>query len=174
MTNRERIAQAVVAMQRIDAPYWTSTLEQRAEFGKPAGSVVLGVTPEELQQLILKAEWESYSHESVLAGCSAFKAPIKGRLGVVSLATLPVETLVTLDDRKNTGKVSAVVKGVLGAEVDFTVLILGVEDGVEVVFTFHPGDPVRPSQIQTESGMHGRQVTVLEARDMGLEMVKIV
>lgn len=174
MTNRERIAQAVSNIAEADLEYWTKTLEQRAEFGNPAGSVVLGVTTEELEQLILNAEWEAYSHPAVKAGCTAFKAPIPWRLGIISLAELPAETVVTLDDRKNTGKVSAVVKGVLGPSVDFTVIILEFENGKEVVPTFHPGAPVNPSQIQVEPGMHGRQITVSEALGMGLEMAKIV
>ena len=170
----DRIAQAVGNIKRIDSDYWNATLSQRAEFGNPAGSMVLGVTPKELEQLLLDAVWESYSHESIEEGCAGFCAPIKGRLGVIPLASLPSDTLVTLDDRKNTGKVSATVQGVLGAEVDFIVIILGIEDGVEIVFTFHPGEPVRPSQVQAQPGMHGRSVTVLKALDMGLETVKIV
>jgi len=106
-------------------------------------------------------------------GCFAFKAELPGQLGIIGLAGLPADAVVTLDDRKNTGKVSAVVEGVRGEEVPFTVLILGLEQGDEVVFTFHPGDPVRPSQVQAEPGLHGRTVTVSEALAMGLEMAKI-
>jgi len=99
---------------------------------------------------------------------------LKGRLGIIELASLPTNTVVTLDDRKNTGKVSATVKGVLGPEVDFTVIILGIENGMEVVFTFHPGAPVSPSQVQCELGMHDKQVSIAEALGMGLTMAKIV
>lgn len=167
-----RIAQAVDAI-KADSTYWKQTLEQRLPGG--AGSVVLDVSDvASLEESLLSAKWEAYSHEAVQEGCTAFVTrDLTGRLGIVELASLPSNTFVTLDDRKNTGKVSAVVRGVLGPVVDFTVIILGIEDGVEVVFTFHPGDPVRPSQVQTESGMHGRQVTIKEAIGMGLEMAKI-
>jgi len=107
-----------------------------------------------------------------MQGCSAFVANISGRLGIVELRSLHSDSIVTLDDRKNTGKVEAVVQGVRGKIKDYTVLILGPEQGEEIVYTFHPGDPVRPSQIPAE-GMHGRQVTVSEALDMGLEIAKI-
>jgi len=154
--------------------YWANCLAQRAELsGKAAGSVYLGVSPSELEEMLLKAEWKPYFHPAIRESAAGFKAAIPGRLGVVRLADLPLDAMVTLDDRKNTGKVSAVVKGILGPEVDFTVLIIGLHEGEEVVFTFHPGDPVRPSQVQTEPGMHGRQVTVSEAIKMGLETAKV-
>ena len=122
----------------------------------------------------MNASWYEYVPEATLEGCTYFKTyDLKGRLGIVELASLPTDTVVTLDDRKDTGKVSAVVEGILGSVVDFIVLILGPEDGVEVVFTFHPGEPVRPSQIQCETGMHGRRVTIAEAQSLGLAMAKV-
>jgi hypothetical protein len=168
-----RIARAVEAIKNLDSAYWLQMLTQRLPGG--AGSVVLGdFDAASLEEALLSANWESYSHEAVMEGCDAFSTrDLRGRLGIVELASLPADTVVTLDDRKNTGKVSAVVNGVLGPEVDFTVIILGPEGGVEVVFTFHPGEPVRPSQVQCETGMHGRRVTIAEAQEMGLAMAKV-
>ena len=171
---RSRIAEAAKTTRIVVPGYFEKTVAQRAGLEEiAAGSIVENVTADQLEQILLKADWEDYSHEALMPGCSAFKAPIAGRLGVVALSQLFDDTVVTLDDRKDTGNVSAIVEGVLGPEVDFTVIILGEEQGKEVIFTFHPGDPVRPSQIETESGMHGRQVTVKEARSMGLETAKI-
>ncbi len=170
-----RIAKAVETTRRVVPSYFEKTLAQRAELsGKVAGSVILGVDEAQLEQLLLTADWEEYSHPAVMSECVAYKANIPGMLGIVDLASLPVETVVTLDDRKNTGKVSATVKGARGQDVDFTVLILGTEQGEEVVFTFHPGDPVSPSQVQVVPGLHGKQVTVAEAQGMGLGTAKIV
>lgn len=168
-----RIARAVEAIKNLDSAYWTQTLTQRLPGG--AGSVVLGdFDAASLEEALLGASWYEYVPEATLEGCTYFKTyDLKGRLGIVELASLPTDTVVTLDDRKNTGKVSAVVDGVLGPEVDFTVIILGPEGGVEVVFTFHPGEPVRPSQVQCETGMHGRRVTIAEAQTMGLAMAKV-
>ena len=171
-TMQERIQKAIETTRRVIPGYFEKTVAQRAEFGEPAGSIIEGVTPVELEASLAVANWEPYSHPQVMAGCEAFKASIPGRLGVVSLNDLPVDTSVTLDDRKKTGKVSAVVKGVRGLKVDYTILILGQEQGEEVVFTFHPGDPIRASQVNVE-GMHGKVVTPAEAIAMGLETAKI-
>jgi hypothetical protein len=172
-----RIAQAIDATRRIEHPrdYWVNTLKQRVQGLGAAGSVVVGVeNVDELEKALEVAVWEKYSHPAVMAGTEAFiTKDIRGQLGVIDLVDLPGDAVVRLDDRKNTGKVSAVVSGVWGQDVDFTVLILGLEQGEEVVFTFHPGDPVNPSKVQATPGLHGKTVTVKEALEMGLETAKI-
>lgn len=170
-----RIARAIDNIRRIMPGYFEKTVAQRLpETG--AGSIVDGFdSAEELTQALVTANWEKYSHPAVMAGTEAFiTKDIRGQLGMIGLADLPADAVVTLDDRKATGQVSCVVKGVRGQSVDFTVIILGQHEGEEVVFTFHPGDPVSPSQVQAEPGMHGQQVAVSEAQGMGLEMAKIV
>lgn len=174
MTIRDRIARAAETTRRVVPGHFEKTVAQRAGLDEmAAGSIYEGVDASQLEQMLLAADWEPYSHPNVMSGCEAFWAPMPGRLGIVDLRSLPADAVVRLDDRKGTGKVSAVVSGVRGEERDFTVLILGVEQGEEVIFTFHPGEPVRPSQVQTEPGMHGRQVAVFEALEMGLETAKI-
>lgn len=171
----DRIAKAVETTRRVVPGYFEKTLAQRAGLSKAAaGSIYEGIDESQLEQTLLAAEWEPYSHAAVMQGCEAFKTSLSGRLGIVDLRSLPPDTVVTLDDRKNTGNVSVVVGGVRGQMVDFTVLILGRERDEEVVFTFHPGDPVRPSQVKAEAGLHGKRVPVSEAIGMGLEMGKIV
>ena len=173
METSNRIALAVEAIKEMDSSYWEKTLQQRLSTG--AGSIILGYdSADELEKGILAAEWVEYTHPAIMEGCVAYKTTnLNGLLGVVELASLPPETVVTLDDRKGTGKVSAVVKGVRGEKIDYTVIILGTENGIEVVFTLHPGDPVNPSKVPAE-GMDGKQVTVSEALGMGLTTVKIV
>lgn len=174
MEIRDRIQKAVETTRRLIPGYFEKTLGQRSSFSKKAAGSFYDLYPEMLEAMLLAAPWEIYSHPAVSPECTAFKAPFTpGRLGVADLRSLPSDAIVTLDDRKDTGKVSAVVKGVRGREEYFTVLILGPEQGEEVIFTFHPGDPVRPSQVQVEPGMHGQQVTVAEALAMGLETAKI-
>lgn len=174
MEIRDRIRKAVETTRRLVPGYFEKTLEQRSSFSEKAGGSVYDLHPEMLEAMLLAAPWENYSHPVVSPECTAYKAPFApGRLGVEDLRSLPSDAVVTLDDRKNTGKVSAVVKGVRGREEYFTVLILGLEQGEEVIFTFHPGDPVRPSQVQVEPGMHGRQVAVAGALAVGLETAKI-
>jgi len=171
---RGRIEQAIEATWEIVPGYFEKTLAQRAGLSESAcGSIYPSFDVERLEEAIRVADWEEYSHPAIMEGCVAYKAALSGLLGIVALASMSKDAVVTLDDRKDTGKVSAVVEGVRGEEVPFTVLILGPEQGREVIFTFHPGDPVSPSKVQAVPGLHGKTVTVSEALNMGLEMAKI-
>ena len=163
------------------AEYWAKTLAQRLPGG--AGSCVLGVAnTAALEDLLEKMEWVEYNHPSIKVPARGFKASlpegIEGVLGVVRLSELPEDARIVLDDRKNTGKVSAVVKGLPAQDmpkVDFLVAIIGPHPenpNVDVVWTFHPGDPIRPSEVPAE-GLAGTTVTVKEAVDLGLEWAKI-
>jgi len=176
MTNNNNfVAAAIAAMKENDRSYWDLTLAQRAGLsGQAQGSIYPGLTPEELEERLLQANWEGYSHPAIMEGCKAFRAEIPGALGIVSLAGLPSDTKVVLDDFKATKKVSAVVQGVARPAVDFTVLIVGrdAEDAPWMVWTFHPGDPIRPSQVPAE-GLHGKVITVEEALAMGFDFAKI-
>ena len=168
---RDRIAAAIAATREVIAGYFEKTLAQRAG---TVGSIYPGLTAEQIEAAITAAVWEPYSHENVQPGCTAFRAPLPGQLGIVPLAGLGPEAVVVLDDRKNKGTVSATVAGVRGEEVNFTILILGQEQGREVVYTFHPGEPVVPSTVTTQPGLHGKVTTVGEALAMGLTSAKIV
>lgn len=170
-----RIEIAIANIARLAGEYWAKTLAQRAGANPlAAGSIYDGATAEDVERMVRSAAWEPYSHPAVMADCTAFRAQLPGRMGIVELSKLDPATPVVLDDRKGTGAVSATVKGVRGEVTDFSVLILGKEQGEEVIFTFHPGDPVRPSQVKTEPGLHGKQVTVEEAMKLGLLTAKIV
>ncbi len=170
--SQARVAIAIKTLRSLLPDYAERTLTQRQPGPESCGSVLdRALTWEELAAL----PWEEYIPPvGAQADCTYFRTTaIGGQLGVVNLTTLPVNSFVTLDDRKDTGKVSAVVKGVRGAHVDFVVAILGEEQGQEVLFTFHPGDPVSPSRVQAEPGLHGKSVTVSEALAMGLTTAKI-
>ena len=52
-------------------------------------------------------------------------------------------------------------------------LILGKEKGEEVVFTFHPGEPVRPTQLPAVPELVGKTVTMETAFLLGFEYVKV-
>ena len=163
------------------AEYWAKTLAQRLPGG--AGSCVLGVSDADaLEDLLLKMDWVEYNHPSIKSPAKGYKAAlpggVEGVLGVVRLSDLPEDTRVTLDDRKGTGKVSAVVKGLpvgMRPRVDFIVALMGPHPElpeVEVIWTFHPGDPIRPSEVPAD-GLAGRIVSVKEAMDLGLEWAKL-
>jgi hypothetical protein len=173
-TNNQRIQNAIDSIKEIDLEYWNSTLTQRLEGG--AGSQFINVSSiEELENNIRGARWTKYEHPEISHGCTGFIAvDLKGFEGIIDLSELDPEKAVTLDDRKDTGKVSCVVKDVLKHFVDFSIIILGIEDEREVVFTIHPGAPIKPSTVVTEKGMHGKVITVKEAIKMGLTHAKVV
>ena len=110
----------------------------------------------------------------------------------------PIYSEVKLVDFKNTGFLSAVVESDKFVPVDYTIMIVGKADfplprahdsrgrpnrgrvighdpfgnGLvpnNAVYTFHPGDPVTPSQIEGKE----RTVTVEEAIEMGFGLAKI-
>ena len=169
-----RILAAIETTKTVIPGYFESTLRQRAGAEEGAcGSIVEGVTINQLEEILKSADWEEYSHDAVMKGCTAFKAEIPGLMGIVDLRSLEPLAMVTLDDRKNTGKVSATVQGVRGEKVGHTVLIVGDHEGHEVVFTFHPGDPVNPSSIDAK-GCHGTRIFAADAIDIGLQTAKVV
>ena len=66
------------------------------------------------------------------------------------------------------------VSGEKGPEVEDTWLIVGKEDGVDVVFTFHPGEPVRPSVVEAKDCPDGTKLTKEQALNLGFDLAKIV
>jgi hypothetical protein len=162
------ITNAIASIKEMDLPYWEATLKQRIQ---GPGSKVLSVsTTEGLEQILKDAEWEETSHPDVLEGCRVFTAPIPGTLGVVELADLPPDELVVMTDPKGTGKSTPTLLWPEAPAVPFTCIILGKEEGKEVVFTFHPGWPIRPSQCKLA---HGTRLTASEAMALGLTHAKI-
>ena len=153
----------------IPPQYFENTLASRQPGG--LGSVFNTKTSKED---LCNANWTEYSHPDVMSGCTAFKTTdICGRLGVVKLEDLPQDSLVSLEDPKGTGKVSAVVsaEGIIDTDVNFTVIILGMEGGREIVFTFHPGEPISPSRVPSQ-GQTG-SISIPVALDLGLEYAKL-
>lgn len=169
------------AINATDHEYWLTLLATRAgASGKAQGSVIPDVTQEQLEELLLAAEWQSYDHPNLMEDSVAFTATISGQMGLVNLRDLPGDTLVTLEDPKGTGKVSAVVSGVPEEMVEFTIIILGPDEDsehnpipdTETVWTFHPGAPIRPSQINAQ-GVSGQTVSAEEAITMGFALAKV-
>ena len=173
------VATAITQTKRLCPEYWVSTLAQRLPGG--AGSVMTGTfgSPAELEAAIVTAEWTEYAPapEAKLDGCRYFKAPLPGRLGLIDLTSVAGDTPVVLDDRKNTGTVSATITGIPGIPVAFTCLIIGAESDQNpelIVWTLHPGEPIRPSAVAAAPGMHGKQITAADAIDLGLSLAKVV
>ena len=153
--------------------YWNNTLKQRSMQSDMVAGSRYDLSPEEIEQALLDADWVPYSHENVKSPAKAYKANIAGFEGIIRLDTLPEDKTVVLDDRKNTGKVSVVADGVMGEKVGHTVILIGPHEGSEVVWTFHPSDPIMPSVVDADAGMNGKELSVREAIQMGFEYAKL-
>jgi hypothetical protein len=130
-------------------------------------------TPQTIESLI-SADWVSYNHPAVMKGVDAFKASIPGYVGLIKLDELPDNQVVELIDGHKTGFLSVVINGKRAEHVDFTVLMLGQDSGKEVVFTFHPGDPIRPSSLPDGGEFSkGDKITVQQAKNLGFEYAKV-
>jgi len=172
-----RVREALARTKALLPDYWSKCLAQRAHpdaSSQAAGSVYVGRTAVQVEEMLLGAAWEPYKHPSVMAGCSAFRAPLPGNMGLVALNKCPSSARVRLIDPKGTGTVEAALVAPLGPAVEHTVAILGDEEGQEVCFTFHPGDPVRPSTLSAKDYPAGTELSAGEAWSLGLEWAKVV
>lgn len=171
----KKLQEIVNVTRKLVPGYFESTCRQRLTGG--AGSCFEGIsTIEEMEENLLKAKWSQIEDENVTEGCTAYVTTDipGGRFGLVEIKDLPDETVLVADDRKGTGKVSLTVSGQKGAYVQETYLIIGPEQGEDVVFTFHPGPPVRESKVQTSELPHGTEISKAKALEMGFELAKLV
>jgi hypothetical protein len=152
--------------------YWQKCLEQRSLLSENCQGSGYKLTPEQIASRLLTAEWKPYSHPSVMPGCMAFETNLFGEMGVVPIDGLPETATLTLQDPKGTGKVEATISG-SRMMASYTVIIIGEHEGKNVVFTFHPGAPVRPSTLPSEGNV-GKVLTKGQALAMGLQHAKIV
>jgi hypothetical protein len=149
--------------------HWDGTLSMRLP-NSGLGSIYPQFdTKEALEEALLNAKWEEYSHPAIGGGAVGFIAELPGEIGMISLDDLDNDCEVRLVDPKQTGFLSAVVDGDNYETSSFTVMIIGDNDGDLVVYTFHPGDPVERSAITGEE----RTVTVSQAREIGFGLAKI-
>jgi hypothetical protein len=171
----EIVKAAITNSKEKMSDYWGNTLKQRSVKSDMVAGSRYDMSPEQIENALLNANWSPYQHENVKEPAKAYKANtgISGYEGIIKLSTLPKDKKVVLDDRKNTGKLSVVVDGVLGKKVDFTVILIGPHEGNEVVWTFHPGEPIMPSIVEAGTDMNGKEITVQEAIEMGFEYAKL-
>lgn len=178
MTNNQIVNAAIDATKAYLGDYFENTCCQRLAGG--AGSCFSGVkTVEEMEHLLREANWDKAEHPDVIPGCQAYVTSdlSGGRFGLVRIAELPEDTTLVASDPKSTGRVSMTVRGLLGPEVKETWLIIGKEDvgGVarDVVYTFHPGEPVRPSLVEVKDCPDGTSLTKAQALALGFELAKV-
>ena len=172
MTSTARVRAAIDRTKQVLLVYWTSCLLQRSAGSPTAAGSVYDLTVEEIEAALLRVTWTPYAHPEVKPGCVAFMSTLRGMIGVAYLRDLDVATPVTLIDSKATGFAEASVHGARGSTWG-SVIILGDNEGSEVVFTFHPGDPILPSRLPSEGNV-GRVITAGEAVKLGLTWGKVV
>lgn len=180
MNSTERVREAI---GNTDPKYWNELLAMRAgESDKAQGSIVENLSPKELAATLMYVDWVPYTHPAIRPGASAFTTNLCGRLGLVTLSTLSEDTPVYLEDTKETGFYSATVIGVPGDLVDFTVMIIGPDEEqpkgrrrpIESVWTFHPGEPVRPSTLQISAfALKNESISIGLAQWLGFDLAKV-
>lgn len=167
----------IEAIENTPADYLASCIAQRC--GDSAQGSTYALEPDEVRAALLSEQWVQRDHPEVKAPCVAFVAPRwRGRVGVLPLDAL--NALVRLEDPKRTGYLSAVVHHTADLPCSIsgdreTWLILGPHEGHEgreVLYTFHPGEPVPPSQVSASEITPGTLMLASEARALGLTHAK--
>ena len=173
--NAERIENAIANIKQLLPEYWKSTVESRTP-GKSVGSVFEFSNVEKVLFEDRINDWEVYEDcPNLIPGCTAYVLrDVSGHLGVVNLSELDGDLELDVIDNKKTGKAKLLAHVGIGPDTDFATLILGEEQGKEVVFTFHPGQPVRPSEIPIEELKGRNKITVREAMALGFETANVV
>lgn len=140
------------AIEATDPVYWKRLCASRAGADPTcAGSYYPRYRENDVDRFIRLLEWEHYTHAAVDAPVMAFLArQAKGFTNIEPIGLNYTGKTLKLEDPKDTGFVEAVLEGdEEGMEVDFTVIIIGTASTKKnVVFTFHPGDPIRPSKVK--------------------------
>ena len=178
---REEVLEAITNTERLLGRYFSTNLDTRTDTG--IGSTYDGMSPEELRTALKAADWKEVEHADVMPGCRAYvtKDIAGGRFGLLNVRDLPDDTLFIAEDPKGTGRISIAAAGVPGPHANETFLIVGKDtdqpDPADrekpVVFTFHPGEPVRPSLVSTKDIQDGTVLTKDDVIKLGFDMAKV-
>ena len=123
---------------------------------------------------LLDVIWMKYDGcPNLMAGCRAFKAAIPGTIDLRQVSNLADDTPVRWVDPGHGYQYPTIV-GDAGDYVDYTTLIVGPEAGVNVVYTFHPGDPLRPAHVPADGDTTAiSTIAALKAAYPEIEWVKV-
>lgn len=195
------------ALRSTDPEYLDRMYAMRAgESPERMGSYFPGVGPDGVRTLIESLEWAPYTHPAIEEPAQGFIASdVPGRMNMVHIDDLPEAADLEVSDPKNTPtkECEVVLRGSenKGRRVTHVTLLIGPSEGRTVVWTFFPGDPVKPSAIPRhgeclrcegtgremdgERGpclacegekavdRHGRIVSKSQAKRLGVEWVKL-
>ena len=132
----------------------------------PDASAVLDV--------VLDTLWQEYpSCPNLMPGCRAYRAAIPGTIDLRQVSDLEDDTPVVWVKTYH-GYQYPTVAGTEGEYVDETVLIVGPEADRTVVYTFHPGNPIKPSQISADTDVSAvNTIAALKTAYPQIEWVKV-
>lgn len=144
---------AIEATLEVVPGYFESHLEGRSAAGD--GSTVWRwgkacPNAHAVMNTLLDTLWQEYPEcPNLMPGCRAYRAAIPGTIDLRQVSDLADDTPVRWVDPGH-GYQYPTVEGVEGEYTDTTTLIVGPEAGKEVVYTFHPGLPIKPSQVAAD------------------------
>jgi hypothetical protein len=178
------VRQAIYNTKEQEPAHWRLCLENRSDTKARLGSYIPKHTPEQIDMLLERLQWEIYTHADVIEPAQAFIARnVRGRFGMMQIGDVPGSAVLKFITSKEKDKVEVVWEdhGTEGVEVDFLVLLVGPGDKDDIVWTFHPGDPIRPSTVNRYWGklpLHsadqlGRRVSKEDAATVGIKWVKL-
>ena len=180
MDSTEFARNAILNTEKRLPEYFISCLQQRLVFGSSYDSDEFkGENAHmNLRWALLNAKWDEVKHEKVSGDCRCFVTTDipGGRYGLIDVDDLNNDALFMTIDPKNTGKVSIVAAGQrLGKPVKETYLITGHEDDIDgdIMFTFHPGEPVLPSMLDVSELAVGIVLSKKEVLNLGFSKAKV-
>ena len=179
-----------------DRNYFEETLAQRYPCVQRAGSYfeksfynpdneIVGDETKLLEKCLFDKQldaWKPYSHENVGAGCEAFRLDSDKTLGTLGIIDLEKDLFDMSDmvwQRDHADNLMMVYHqrwGRGGIMTKFAVAIIGMEGDKHVLFTVHPGDPIRPSCLRVAEypDLPGKTPTMEQYRKQMVRYAKIV
>lgn len=175
----EFVKSAILNTKKNDPDYFKKCLEQRLINGQ--GSVTEFDNVEDLEKALLNADWEKYTHPNIAEGCSAYiTKSFGGFMGMIQIEYLSDQLICRLDDIKGTGKLSLTCYADRDRyPVDYNILIIGDDGFGPCMFTFHPGEPLKPSTLSSDGNnefglKEGDTINVAQAKKFGFKYVKLL
>lgn len=150
--------QVIAALKNTPPEYLERAIDTRTALHR-VGSY-FEVTAAQLKSELFKAKWEPYNpldtdgNPIISGGARGYRTTIAGgRLGMISTDTIADTANLYLIDPKGTGKWSLSTVGAAEPHTGMVTMIVAEEPSVgkNIVFTFHPGEPVRSSNLDTST-----------------------
>jgi hypothetical protein len=150
--------QVVSAVKNTPEDYLTRTIETRTAEHR-AGSY-FDLPANKVREALFRANWEPYDpldsegNHIIGGGARGYRATIAGgRLGMIATDAVPPDAQLYLIDPKGTGKWSVSTVGAAEPHTDTATMIVGPNEAgtSNQIWTFHPGEPVRSSQLDSSS-----------------------